>query len=145
MPALVGGSGAVANDVLYNFLPLPAMFATGPARHLGKAGTAVLLSFLGSFFLSRRNAEQLGAGALTVVGYNVVREVVQRFAPQINMGEYLPLGYYGAGLDPAANGGMGEYLNVVPGSGVDVGPQLTQGTPYMAGMDDYAGAYDYEM
>lgn len=152
MPALIGGSGAVANDVLYNFIPFPPMFATGPMRHVGKAASAIGLGWLSSFFLTRRTSEQIGAGALTVVGYNVVRELVQRFAPQIQMGEYLApnLGYYGAGMDPGY--GMGEYLTPgleqVPGAGVTTGRQLTQGTPYMAGMGagsyDDAGLYDYE-
>lgn len=153
MPALMGGMGAVGNDVLYNFIPFPPMFSVGPMRHVGKAASAIGLAWVSSFFLNKRTADQLGAGALTVVGYNVVRELVQRFAPQIQMGEYLQLGYYGAGLDP----NMGEYLQpgmaVVPGSGVGVPPQLAQGSPYLNGLgttwptqyeEETAGAYDYE-
>ena len=155
IPAMWGGTGAVANDVLYNFIPFPPMLSVGPMRHVGKAASAIALAWVSSFFLTRKQAEQLGAGALTVVGYNVVRELVQQFMPQIQMGEYLPLGYYGAGMDPNA---MGEYLQPgvgnVPGTGVRVPNQLTQGTPYMAGIgttwptqyeEETQGAYDYEM
>jgi len=140
MPALLGGAGAVGNDMLFNFLPLPVMLKIGPMRHLGKAASAIGIGFVASFFATKKTADQLAAGALTVVGYNVVRELVSRFAPGIAMGEYLDpgLGYYGAGLDPGAGNGMGVYLDpgmgVVPGSGVDVGHQLTQGTPYLGGL-----------
>lgn len=136
MPALIGGTGAVLNDVGYGFIPLPEMLRTGPMRHIGKAGTALVMAWLSSFVVGKRTADQLGAGALTVVGYNVVRELVARFAPGVPMGEYLDpaLGYYGAGLDPGA--GLSEYLEPgvgqIPGTGVDTYGQLTQGTPYMA-------------
>ncbi len=155
IPALWGGTGAVANDVLYNFIPFPPMLSVGPMRHVGKAASAIGLAWLSSFFLTNRQAEQLGAGALTVVGYNVVREMVQRFMPQIQMGEYLNgMGYYGAGMNPDA---LGEYIQPgvgnIPGTGVQVPGQLTQGTPYMGGLgwpnnqyeEETAGAYDYEM
>ncbi len=140
MPALMGGAGAVGNDMLFNVLPLPVMLKIGPMRHIGKAASALAIGFVASFFATKKTADQLAAGALTVVGYNVVRELVSRFAPGIAMGEYLDpgLGYYGAGLDPGAGNGMGVYLDpnmgAVPGAGVEAGYQLTQGTPYMDGM-----------
>lgn len=140
MPALIGGAGAVGNDMLFNVIPLPVMLKIGPMRHLGKAATALAIGFVASFFATKKTADQVAAGALTVVGYNVVRELVSRFAPGIQMGEYLDpgLGYYGAGLDPGAGNGMGVYLDpslgVVPGAGVEAGYQLTQGTPYLGGL-----------
>ena len=84
---------------------------------------------------------------------NVIGSQGVRFAPNIAMGEYLDpgMGYYGAGLDPS----MGEYLTPgigqIPGSGIEVGDQFTQGTPYMNGMgttwptqvEEESGEYDY--
>lgn len=137
MPALLGGAGAVGNDMLFNVIPLPVMLKIGPMRHLGKAATAIGIGFVASFFATKKTADQLAAGALTVVGYNVVRELVSRFAPGIAMGEYLDpgLGWYGAGLDPGAGNGMGVYLDPgvgnIPGTGVGMPAQLTQGTPYL--------------
>ena len=154
MPAFVGGSGAVANDVLYNFVfqmmppgPMIDQFRAGPMRHVGKFGSALLLAWLSSFFLTRRQADQLGAGALTVVGYNVVREMVQRFAPAIPMGEYLApgLGYYGAGLNPELNEYLQPGLSQIPGTGVEVGNQWTAGTPYLGATDFDNMLYDYEV
>ena len=72
IPAAVGGAGAVVNDMLVNMLPLPANFKAGWMRHISKAIGAVAIGFLGGMFLQKRTADQLGAGAMTVVGYNVV-------------------------------------------------------------------------
>ena len=128
MPALVGGSGAVVNDMLVNFVPgIPANFKAGPLRHVTKAVGAIAIGYLSAMFLPKRTADQLGAGAMTVVGYNVVRDVAARFAPNLPLGEYLDsgmgeyldpaLGFYGAGLDPAGGGLTTQ--------------QFTRGTPYI--------------
>lgn len=131
VPAMVGGAGAVVNDVIVNMLPLPAQFKTGWMRHVSKALGAVAIGMLGGFVLQKRTADQLGAGAMTVVGYNVVRDLTAQFAPQIPLGEYLgeylpmgSLGYYGAGLDPS--------FGTIPGSGMETAGQFTRGSPYMA-------------
>lgn len=138
LPALIMGSGAVGNDFLFGLIAsripgIPPMLLTGPGRHAAKALSAILLGMGASYIVGRRTADQLTAGALTVVGYNVVRDVAARVLPQVPLGEYLQpsgLGYYGAGLNPAYQP-MGQYLNDVPGTGVSVPAQLTQGTPYM--------------
>lgn len=146
MPALVGGGGAVLNDMLVNFVPMiPANFKTGNLRHVTKAVGALAIGYVAAMFLPKRTADQLGAGALTVVGYNVVRDVAAKVAPQIPLGEYLhdgmgeyldpnALGYYGAGLDPT-------------GGGMNIGDQFTRGTPYVDLGDDLSawptgGEYD---
>lgn len=132
VPAMVGGAGAVVNDIIVNMLPLPAQFKTGWMRHVSKALGAVAIGMLGGFVLQKRTADQLGAGAMTVVGYNVVRDLTAQFAPQIPLGEYLgeylPMGgldYYGAGLNPGA-------IGTIPGSGMETAGQFTRGSPYMA-------------
>lgn len=133
MPALVGGGGAVANDVLYNtvlnFVPatlapdLVANLRSGQLRHVGKAVSAMLLATVAGFVLPRRTAEQMGTGALTVVGYNVVRDVANAVLPEdvkakLTLGMYLDpaLGYAGAGWNPVygsdwrQKSGLSEYL-----------------------------------
>lgn len=129
IPALWGGAGAVGNDMLLNVLPLPPEWKSGWMRHLSKAVGAIAIGVLGSVVLPKRIADNLGAGAMTVVGYNVVRDLAAQFMPNLQLGEYLEmgeyldpaLGYYGAGLNPEA----------IPGSGLDVGNQFTRGTPYI--------------
>lgn len=129
VPAMVGGAGAVLNDVIVNMLPLPAQFKTGWARHVSKAIGAVAIGMMGGFVLQKRTADQLGAGAMTVVGYNIVRDLAAQFMPQLqlgeylSLGEYLPMGYYGAGLNPD--------VGAIPGSGMETAGQFTRGSPYM--------------
>ena len=144
IPAAIGGTGAVLNDMIVNFLPLPITFKSGWMRHLSKAVGAIAIGYLGGMFLTKKTADQLGAGAMTVVGYNVVRDLAAQFAPQLPLGEYLDpmgeyldpaLGYYGAGADPST----------VPGSGMETGGQFTRGSPYLGdGMDAWptGGAYE---
>lgn len=109
-PALVAGGGAVANDVLYStllrFVPdtlaFKAMLTSGPVRYVGKAVSAVLLGQVAGMVLPRRIADQMTTGALAVLGYQVVRDGVERFAPSLQLGMYLEpsLGYSGAGWNP---------------------------------------------
>jgi len=148
IPAAWGGVGAVVNDFIVNMLPLPAQFQAGWMRHISKAVGAVAIGVLGGMMLNKRTADQLGAGAMTVVGYNVVRDLAANFAPQ------LQLGYYGAGLDPTMgeylDPTMGEYLDPalgdIPGSGMETAGQFTRGSPYMAdsGLEAWPtqGGYD---
>ena len=145
IPAFIGGTGAVVNDIVVNMLPLPPQFKTGWMRHMSKAVGAIAIGYLGAMFLQKKTADALGAGAMTVVGYNVVRDFAAQWMPQIPLGEYLdvPLGYYGAGLDPT----VGEYLapdiGMIPGSGMETAGQFTRGSPYM-GVDAWptGSAYD---
>lgn len=147
IPALWGGVGAVGNDMLINVIPLPAQWKTGWGRHVSKALGAVGIGVIAAMFLQKRTADQLGAGAMTVVGYNVVRDLAAQFMPQLPLGEYLEmplgeyldpsLGYYGAGLDPST----------VPGSGMETAGQFTRGSPYMGDYNSVeawptGGAYD---
>lgn len=164
VPALIGGGGAVANDLLYNAAlgALPATFApdlvnnlrSGQLRHVGKAISAIVLAAVAGFVVPRRVAEQMGTGALTVVGYNVVRDAVTRFAPGVSMGMYLndnaALGWAGAGWNPAygrgANweaprdrAGLSMFLNRAPnGGGLNPPPQFKTVSPFTARAPVYA-------
>lgn len=161
IPALIAGGGAVANDLGYSLASryLPEQFQTGIFRHLGKAATAILLGYVASMVAGKRLGDQLGAGALTVVGYNVVKEAITRVAPDLGsrLGMYLPmdgLGYPGAGWNPTwggynnTMGRLGMYLQPMAGlrggvsqagAGVEQGSQLTQtDSPYRRAASAYA-------
>ena len=156
MPALIGGAGGVANDVLYGFLPIPEEFRLGNFRHVGKAASAIGLGWLSTFVVGRKMGDQIAAGALTVVGYNLVRELVARFAPDINMGMFLDpsmgmflepeLGLYPSpGLNPDFPlAGWDDRIQ----AGVNIRPQLRRGRPYQgsrrAVVDNYGMNGDYE-
>ena len=47
IPAAVGGTGAVINDMLVNLLPLPVNFKAGWMRHISKAVGAIAIGYLG--------------------------------------------------------------------------------------------------
>lgn len=143
MPAVIGGAGAVANDIAYSFvlgkLPIGAGAAgdivmqlqTGPLRHVGKVASALALTYLASFAVNRRTAEQLGAGAITVVGYNVVRDVMAKVAPDLNLGAYIEPGM--AAYIPAARTmGWPGAGRGAPGSGTLNPRRGYRGTPGLA-------------
>lgn len=144
IPALWGGAGAVGNDMLVNMLPLPAEWKSGWMRHLSKAAGAIAIGVIGSMVFPKRIADSLGAGAMTVIGYNVVRDLAAQFAPELNLGEYLdPMGEY---LDPNALGYYGAGLNpeAIPGSGLETGDQFTRGSPYIdTGLDAWPTGSEY--
>lgn len=157
MPALVGGAGAVGNDLLYNAIvnnlpattPMLAQLQTGYLRHVGKAASAMLLAWVAGMVLGRQKGDQIGAGALTVVGYNVVKDVLVRFGPAgLNLGIYLdrPMGnlgrvgaYPGAGWNPTygsdwrAKSGLAAYIPGKPPGGpggVNVPNQFDSRSPF---------------
>jgi hypothetical protein len=119
MPAAIGGAGAVGNDVIYSFvlgrLPVGTgavgdiveQLRSGPLRHAGRAASALVLGWLASFAVNRRTAEQMSAGAITVVGYNVVRELAARFAPNLPLGAYIEPEAMGAYISPNGMGWAG--------------------------------------
>ena len=177
LPALMGGVGAVANNAAYSLImaripsanSLIENLRSGPLRHVGHVGSAVVMTYLATRVLGRRKAEQLGAGALTVVGYNVVRELAARFVPQIPLGAYVDpalsayvpaapaLGYAGAGRNagrplPARTGsrlgiraGLAAYTPGTRPAQLSQRGQLTQPDPFMApngGMEGYGDGYN---
>lgn len=140
MPALYGAGGALALDVALGYIPLPAVLQTGYARHGVKIVGALGIGFLASKFL-RGKAQAIGAGALTVAVYGLLKDV----AAQVTQGKVKGLGDYEvidvAGYDdPAATVGTGAYLTggdntggLDPGAGV--GAYMNGGDMAMAGMD----------
>jgi hypothetical protein len=134
MPAVYGAGGALALDVALGYIPLPAVLTTGYARHGVRIVGALGIGWLASKFL-RGKGQAIGAGALTVAVYGLLKEVaVGVTAGKVKgLGDYEEIevsGYY----DPAPQ--IGAYMTS-PGIGA-----------YMAGGSDDAaydtmGAMDY--
>lgn len=103
-PAAMAAGGAIGLDLIMGYLPIPIAMKTGPMRHVIKGAAAIGMGMLAANFVSKQTAETFTSGALTVVMYNAGREMAARFAPNIQLGEYMnndnSLGYYGAGYDP---------------------------------------------
>lgn len=102
MPAAIAASGAIALDVAWAYLPIPANLKTGYVKHLSKGVGAVAMGWLASKVVKKKTADELAAGAMTVVIYNAAREMIASVAPQVQMdgmGEYVSgIGYAGAGM-----------------------------------------------
>lgn len=131
IPAATAAAGAVGLDVIWGYIPLPETLKSGPMRHVAKAAGAIALGMLAGMLVNRRVADQISTGALTVVMHGAMKDGMARFAPNIQMGEYLDdgMGYYGTGID--ADTSMGVYL--------DNPSSMPQPSPELQGM-----GLDYE-
>lgn len=151
MPAAVGAVGAIANDALFTYLPLPVQLKTpGIARYATKGVSAVLMTWAASFVVKQRTALQMGVGALTTLTAEIARNFMIRNVPALapaameGLGMYTSnMGYYNP-APPAGGGAMGVY---VPGPGGRQLPSLasreTPGVaPSMGMMSDEHG-YSY--
>lgn len=125
IPAGVGALGAIGLDIAMSYVPLPAQFQTGIWRNVARIVGAVGLGVVAGMVVGRQKGSQVALGALTVVSYSIVRDVVKEKFPQLNLSgaetyDYsdLRIGY----INPAAmvtGSGVGAYMNSpVPNSGV---------------------------
>jgi len=114
MPAVQGAAGAIANDVVFGFIPLPAQFKTGYIGIAAKAAQAVVLGMMLSRVVGLNATKQMTAGALTVLAYQTIKPMVAGVVPG--------LGYEGAGYAPD----MGEFISDVPSSLSDVPSSLNE-------------------
>lgn len=113
MPAATAAAGAIGLDVVWGMAPIPENLKTGPMRHVVKAAGAIGLGMIAEMVVKKSTASQFATGALTVVMHQAMREGMTRFAPNIQLGEYVDeggeMGYYGAGVN--AGDSMGMYLD----------------------------------
>lgn len=87
MPSAIGAGGALGLDVVMGFLPLPAAMKTGPMRPVIKLVGAIGIGMLAGMVANRRTAEQITAGAVTVVLYDTLKGFMQKAMPNIPLGE----------------------------------------------------------
>ena len=155
MPAAVGAVGAIANDALFTYLPIPLQFKTpGFPRYASKGLSAVVMTWLASLVVRRQTAMQLGVGALTTLTAEIARDFMIRvptLAPMAveGMGLYT-MGYYNPALPagggvPANNYGNNMSLYTT-GNGQPALPSLaTRETPGVApgGMGAMVDSHGY--
>lgn len=116
MPSAIGGGGALLLDVALAALPIPAAMKTGPMAPVVKIAGAVGIGAIANAVTSRRVANQIAAGALTVTMYQIARSFLARTLPAGS----LP-GLSGPFFDPLTqtiqgpdDGSIGEYVNAPP-------------------------------
>lgn len=115
--ALMGAGGAIVNDVLINYVPLPAMLKTGPLSILTKLAGAFGVGYLASFAVGKARGALMTEGALTVLAYQIVKPMVATVLPLAGT-DIEGLGYYSPGMI------MQDTLSPLP--------DLNEGTPLAA-------------
>lgn len=89
VPAAYGAGGALALNLALSYLPLPDMLKTGWARHGVRLVGAMGLGWAARKFLGARG-NAVAAGALVVVMYDILKQVIGTAAPEIGarLGEF---------------------------------------------------------
>jgi len=99
IPSAIGGGGALLLDVAMGLLPLPAAAKVGPMSPLVRVAGAVGIGVLAGMVVSKRTANQIAAGALTVTMYDLAKRTLRTMSggriPGLN--DYSSMGAYGVG------------------------------------------------
>lgn len=112
MPAVTAASGALALDIAWAYLPLPAQVKSGNLKYAAKALGAIGLSMAAGMVVKKKTADAMGIGALTVVAHQLARDLLSKAAPTLKMDG---MGYYSPGLPVGApESDMGLYVNGMP-------------------------------
>lgn len=139
--AALGASGGLALNLALSYLPLPDTLKTGWPRHAVRVAGAVGLGMIAKKFLGAKGAT-VAAGAMTIVVYDILKQLVTQFAPEIGgrLGEFEDVSLSGDDFYSPASYVSG-YLDGdgSPGDG-DVDSGMRTGA-YMEGDLDGVGAY----
>lgn len=128
MPAVTAAGGAIALDLAWGYLPIPANLKTGSLQYVAKAAGAVAIGTLGAKVMKRHTAEAMAVGALTVVFHTAARDLIGKMLPSVHLG-YVNAGYPAGFYEADSVQGIGEY---VAGHDGYVGE-------YVQGVSGYAG------
>jgi hypothetical protein len=133
MPAVTAAGGALALDLAWGYLPIPANLKVGSLQYVAKAAGAVAIGTLGAKVMKRHTAEAMAVGALTVVFHTAARDLISKMLPSVHLG-YVNAGYPAGFYESDSVQGIGEYVGeYVAGHEGYVGE-------YVQGVDGYAGA-----
>lgn len=154
VPAGIGAASAVALDVIVAYLPLPASFQSGWGNIAVEAVGAVALGVVAGMVAGKRNGVLVGAGALTVVGYEAIKAALAPtlgasikglsgladFADfqNVEMGVHPAVGAYMA--QPGQLGRVGAYMNpaaMLTAPAPVPGPLASLRAKQLAGMGAY--------
>lgn len=130
MPAMAFPASALVNDLVYGFIPMPAMLKAGLWKPVGQIGVAGVLGILASFALPARVAPLVMGGMLGGVLLDTGREYLKNTFPTLALSgvdAYPAMSYEGGNYSPG-------YLGAA-----DPAPQYLGQSPSSA--PDYLGAY----
>lgn len=128
VPAFWGAGGALALDFALGFIPLPANLKTGITGYAVKGASAIALGMLlqNMKLVPAKIAQDMTSGALAVMLHGALKEQIQMFFPQVNLGEYMgnELGFVSSGY-PAEGwddeNDMAAYLPNIMDEDMEVG------------------------
>lgn len=106
--AIPAALGAVALDALWANLPLPASIKTGMVGQAAKGVGAVAMALAARRVVSKKTADAMGVGALTVMMHGAIKQLAAQTVPGLNLGcdtGYSGMGYY----PPASSANLGYY------------------------------------
>jgi len=120
IPAGTGALGAIGLEVAMSYVPLPAQFQTPLWKNVARLIGAFGIGYVASYVVGRERAKQVTLGALTVLSYSAIKELIAQNFPQLGLSgttqcydmSDLQLGYTNpaAMLTSARQNGMGAYM-----------------------------------
>lgn len=127
LPAMIFPTAAIAGDVLYGVLPLPASMRTGMMKPVGKLGVAALLGAAAAFMLPQRIATLVAGGLIGGVVYDMGKSYLQTSFPSLPLAgvyDYPGLEYENAGRMGGASPSFlgGEAPSFLGGNSASFGP-----------------------
>jgi hypothetical protein len=153
VPSAVGAVGALGVDLALGYATpyLPTTLTTGAFVPLTKIAAAVGLGLVAQVASKdRRIAEQVTAGAITVVVYDYIRNMAKTQFPTLPLSEYVSgMGYAGPALTYPDGGTMGVYVGQAPAYNPSIAASRGGGTtrvvqPRLGSVDEYQEAgYTY--
>lgn len=143
LPAAIGAAGALAFDVAYAYLPIPANLKSGALAPVIKIGAVGLIGAAVSHFAPQKQLGVIHASvtaAITVIAYGWLKGRLQAAAPQLRLGELVDddecLAFHQSGVFIPGAQDLSEYISGDDDSG---GEGVSE---YISDALDYTDSYD---
>lgn len=144
VPAAIGGGGALAIDIAIGNIPhIPEGWKVGWQRTALRVALAVGMGYALRYVptIKKQTADQMTAGALTVIAYDAIKGMVQQQFPALTLGAYRyegdlsayqPVGYSALPTMPRIEAAGAIAANgAAEGNGNGMGAYITRGAPSM--------------
>lgn len=124
MTSLKGAGGALLVNTALNYMPfMPDALKSGNGKYLARVGLALAIGTLGSKVMSKRLAEDMAVGAMTVALHDLLLGMASTAMPTLQLGDvgdydsgvsaYVTSGDYGVnGVYSPTGEGVGEYVAI---------------------------------
>jgi hypothetical protein len=91
IPAAGIGAGALGSEILMSYLPIPAQWKSGVARHLTKGAVGVAAGLvLGKVLRMKRLGNYFALGAIAIATHDALKEWLAGSMPNVRLGMYGP-------------------------------------------------------